>query len=101
MNNLNQVLIEGKMEGLYVYSKGEGENKKSEVYFFLSWYDFHKSKKISVPCVAYGKTADDIDENGSRGLRIVGVLDTYGKDNSLRVKVDYAEFKPILKNMEA
>lgn len=58
-------------------------------------------EKINVPCVAYGKTADDIDEYGSRGLRIVGVLDTNENDNSLRVKVDYVEFKPILKNMEA
>ena len=99
MNYLNQVLIEGSMRIPYVYSKGDGENRKSEMYFVLSWYDFHKSKKIDVPCVAYGKIADDIDEFGSRGMRIIGVLDNDITDSSLRVKVDYVEFKPILKNM--
>ena len=92
MNYLNQVLIEGKMDKFYAYTKGSEDNE-SKIYFILSWYDFHNTKKIDVPCVAYGEIADAINLKGERGLRIIGKLANNENDNSLILKVEYAEFK--------
>lgn len=99
MNYLNNVLIEGKMDRLYAYTKGDKDNE-SKIFFILSWFDFHNTKKIDVPCVAYGDIADSIDKWGERGLRIVGKLTNNENGNSLTVKVEHVEFKAVLKNMK-